>query len=345
MATPAFPLAPLLDQLKTAIRTARLRATQAANAELLGLYWHIGQLILAQQQVQGWGAKVIDQLSAELRREFPTMKGLSARNLKYMRRFAEAYPDAAFVQATLAQIPWYHHLTLLEKVADEATRLHYITATAQHGWSRNVLVHQIESGHHRRQGQAITNFAATLSPEQSELAQQTLKDPYLFDFLALTDTVLERDLQRGLLEQITRFLLELGSGFAYMGQQVPLVVGDQDFYLDLLFYHVRLRAYVVVELKITEFRPEYAGKLNFYLTTVDEQLRHPEDRPSIGLLLCKSKNRVVAEYALRDVHKPIGVAEYRLGEALPTTLQDVLPNLADLEQQLNAAVPPQQDEL
>lgn len=335
MPTDTFPLAPLLDQLKSEIRGARLQAMRAANAELLGLYWRIGSLILAQQKAQGWGAKVIDQLSAGLRQEFPTMQGLSARNLKYMRRFAEAYPDAAFVQATLAQIPWYHHLALLEKVPDEATRLHYVAAAAQNGWSRDVMVHQIEAGHHRRQGQAITNFATTLPPEQSELARQTLKDPYLFDFLNLTDNVLERDLQRGMLEHITKLLLELGNGFAYMGQQVHLEVGGQDFYLDLLFYHVRLRAYVVVELKITEFKPEYAGKLNFYLTAVDEQLRHPDDRPSIGLLLCKSRNNVVAEYALRDVHKPIGVAEYRLGEHLPEALQAALPSVAALEQQLN----------
>lgn len=317
---------------------------RAANAELLGLYWRIGHLILAQQQAQGWGAKVIDQLSAGLRQEFPAMQGLSARNLKYMRRFAEAYPNAAFVQATLAQIPWYHHLALLEKVPDEAIRLHYVAAAAQNGWSRDVMVHQIEAGHHRRQGQAITNFATTLPPEQSELARQTLKDPYLFDFLNLTDDVLERDLQRGMLEHITKLLLELGNGFAYMGQQVHLEVGGQDFYLDLLFYHVRLRAYVVVELKITEFKPEYAGKLNFYLTAVDEQLRHPDDRPSIGLLLCKSRNNVVAEYALRDVHKPIGVAEYRLGEHLPEALQAALPSVATLEQQLNEKLtPPQPD--
>ena len=328
-------LAPLLEQLKTEIRGARLQAMRAANAELLGLYWRIGRLILDQQQLQGWGAKIIDQLSAGLRREFPQMRGLSARNLKYMRRFAEAYPDAAFVQATLAQIPWYHHLTLLEKVPDEAIRLHYVAAAAQHGWSRDVLVHQLEAGHHRRQGQAITNFAATLPPDQSDLARQTLKDPYVFDFLNLTDNALERDLQSGLLEHITKLLLELGSGFAYLGQQVHLVVGGQDYYLDLLFYHVRLRAYVVVELKITEFRPEYAGKLNFYLTAVDEQLRHPDDRPSIGLLLCKSRNSVVAEYALRDMHKPIGVAEYRLGEQLPEALRAALPSVAALEQELN----------
>ena len=343
MPTDTFPLALLLDQLKSEIRGARLQAVRAANAELLGLYWRIGSLILAQQQAQGWGAKVIDQLSAGLRQEFPTMQGLSARNLKYMRRFAEAYPDAAFVQATLAQIPWYHHLALLEKVPDEAIRLHYVAAAAQNGWSRDVMVHQIEAGHHRRQGQAITNFATTLPPEQSELARQTLKDPYLFDFLNLTDNVLERDLQRSMLEHITKLLLELGNGFAYMGQQVHLEVGGQNFYLDLLFYHVRLRAYVVVELKITEFKPEYAGKLNFYLTAVDEQLRHSDDRPSIGLLLCKSRNNVVAEYALRDVHKPIGVAKYRLGEHLPEALQAALPSVATLEQQLNeklAAEPP-----
>lgn len=335
MPTDTFSLAPLLDQLKAEIRGARLQAMRTANAELLGLYWRIGSLILARQQAQGWGAKVIDQLATGLRQEFPAMQGLSARNLKYMRRFAETYYNSAFVQATLAQIPWYHHITVLEKVPDEATRLYYVAAVAQNGWSRDVMVHQIEAGHHLRQGQAITNFAKTLPPEQSDLARQTLKDPYLFDFLNLTDDVLERDLQRSMLEHITKLLLELGSGFAYMGQQVHLEVGGQDYYLDLLFYHVRLRAYVVVELKITEFKPEYAGKLNFYLTVVDEQLRHPDDGPSIGLLLCKSRNNVVAEYALRDVHKPIGIAEYRLGERLPETLQSALPSVATIERQLN----------
>ncbi|QIL78282.1 MULTISPECIES: YhcG family protein [Hymenobacter] len=330
----------LLDHLKREIHRAQLRAIRAANGELLGLYWRLGRLILDQQAQQGWGAKVIDQLAKALQQEFPAMKGLSARNLKYMRRFAHTYPDAEFVQATLAQIPWYHHLTLLEKVPDAATRQLYVGATARHGWSRDVLVHQIESGYHLRQGQAVTNFARTLPAAQSELAQQTLKDPYLFDFLGLSDEVKERDLQRGLLEHITQFLLELGRGFAYVGQQVPLVVGGQDYYLDLLFYHLQLRAYVVVELKITEFKPEYAGKLNFYLAAVDDLVRHPQDGPTIGLLLCKSRNDVVAEYALRDVHKPIGIAEYRLTEALPASLQAALPSIEALENTLRARTPP-----
>ncbi|OUJ69070.1 PDDEXK nuclease domain-containing protein [Hymenobacter crusticola] len=331
---PAF--ATLLAHVKQAIRQTQLQAVRAANRELLVLYWRIGRLILDQQAQQGWGAKVIDQLAAELQREFPAMQGLSARNLKYMRRFAQAYADETFVQATLAQIPWYHHLTLLEKVKDAAMRLLYVEATARHGWSRDVLVHQIESGYHLRQGKAVTNFARILPPADSELAQQTLKDPYLFDFLTLTDNFKERDLQRGLIEHITKFLLELGSGFAYVGQQVPLQVGGQDYYLDLLFYHLQLRAYVVVELKTTEFKPEYTGKLNFYLAAVDDQRRHPQDAPTIGLLLCKSRNNIVAEYALRDVHKPIGIAEYRLTEALPEGLQASLPSIAALEQTLRS---------
>ncbi|GIX46032.1 MAG: hypothetical protein KatS3mg131_0243 [Candidatus Tectimicrobiota bacterium] len=265
---------------------------------------------------------------------FGNLNGYSPRNLKYMRAFAEAYPDEQFVQEVLAQITWYHNITLLDKVKDPQERLWYIQQTIEHGWSRNVLVHQIESGLYRRQGQAITNFERTLPAPQSDLARSLVKDPYVFDFLTLGPQAQERDLERALLEHLRDFLLELGTGFAFVGSQYRLEVGGEEFYIDLLFYQLRLRCYVVIDLKIGEFRPEYAGKMNFYLSAVDDLLRHPEDRPSIGLILCKSKNRLVAEYALRDLSKPMGVATYRVTEALPSELQEGLPSLEELEAEL-----------
>jgi predicted nuclease of restriction endonuclease-like (RecB) superfamily len=295
-----------LQTLKERIQSAQGRAALAVNRELVVLYWQIGHDILVEQQQRGWGAKVIDQLAADLRQAFPGTKGFSPRNLKYMRAFAEAWPDQEFVQATLAQISWYHNITLLEKLETVEDRTWYAARVVENGWSRNVLVHQIESGLHRRQGQAVTNFARTLPAPQSELAQQLLKDPYTFDFLTLSEEALERDLERGLLEHIRKFLLELGVGFAFVGSQYPLEVGGQDFYLDLLFYHFRLRCFVVIELKISEFQPEFAGKMNFYLSAVDDLLRHPDDQPSISIILCKTKNKVIVEYSLRDTNKPMG---------------------------------------
>jgi predicted nuclease of restriction endonuclease-like (RecB) superfamily len=323
-----------LQSLKERIQSAQVRAALAVNGELVTLYWQIGNEILVEQSRRGWGAKVIDQLAADLRRAFPDTKGFSPRNLKYMRAFAEAWQDPEFVQATLAQITWYHNITLLEKLETADERAWYAGRTVENGWSRNVLVHQIESGLRQRQGRAVTNFDRTLPPPQSELAQQLLKDPYNFDFLSLGGQMLERDLERGLLEHIRKFLLELGVGFAFVGSQHPLEVGGQDFYLDLLFYHLRLRCFVVIELKISEFQPEFAGKMNFYLSAVDDLLRHPDDQPSIGIILCKTKNKVIVEYALRDANKPMGVSTYQLTESLPKQLKGNLPTVEELEAEL-----------
>lgn len=326
--------AELLEDLKARIRSAQVKAALSVNRELVLLYWQIGREILQRQHQEGWGAKVIERLAQDLKREFPEMKGFSSRNLKYMRAFAEAYPDEQFVQQVVAQIPWGHNVRLLDAVKDPAERTWYIRQTIEHGWSRNVLVHQIESGLYQRQGKAITNFERTLPPPQSDLARSLIKDPYVFDFLTLGPQAQERDLERSLLEHLRGFLLELGRGFAFVGSQYRLEVDGDEFFIDLLFYQLRLRCYVVIELKIGEFKPEYAGKMNFYLSAVDELLRHPEDRPSIGLILCKTQNRLVVEYALRDLSKPLGVATYRVTEALPDELQESLPSLEELEAEL-----------
>ena len=326
----------LLGELKERIRQAQVRAALSVNRELVLLYWQIGHGILLQQQQQGWGAKVIDRLARDLQHKFPGMKGFSPRNLKYMRAFAGAYPDQSIVQASPAQITWYHNTTLLDKVKDPAERDWYMRATIQHGWSRDVLAHQIESGLYRRQGQAVTNFDRTLPAPESDLARQLLKDPYNFDFLTLGAAAHERDLEHGLLAHLRDFLLELCVGFAFVGSQYHLEVGGEDFYLDVLFYHLRLRRYVVIDLKIGEFKPEYAGKMNFYLAAADDLLRHPDDQPSIGIILCKTRNRTIAEYALRDMHAPLGVVTYRLTEALPEELRGSLPTIAELEGTLHS---------
>ncbi|OOO33561.1 UNVERIFIED_ORG: hypothetical protein BTE55_09805 [Rhizobium sophorae] len=327
--TPNDSYASLLAELKERIRAARVRAAVAVNRELILLYWNIGREILARQTKEGWGARVIDRLATDLRRDFPEMTGLSPRNLKYMRAFADAFPDEEFVQQVVAQLPWGHNLRLVESLKNTEERLWYARQAIENGWSRNVLVHQIESGLYRRQGKALTNFERTLPAPQSDLAQQLIKDPYSFDFLALGPAMSERELEQNLLEHLRSLILELGKGFAFVGSQHHLEVGGQDYYLDLLFYHLRLRCFVVVELKIEEFKPEFAGKMNFYLSAVDDQLRHETDAPSIGIILCKGKNEVIVEYALRDSTKPMGVAEYRLSAALPEPLQAELPTEAE----------------
>lgn len=262
------------------------------------------------------------------------MTGLSARNLKYMRALAEAHPDREFVQQVVAQLPWGHVVRLVEMVKDATRREWYARQTIEHGWSRNVLVHQIESKLYERQGRALSNFSRTLPAPQSELAQQLIKDPYNFDFLAFGPDLLERDLERGLLEHFRSLFLELGKGFAFVGSQYHLEVGGQDFYLDLLFYHLRLRCYVVFDLKIEEFKPEFAGKMNFYLSAVDDQLRHPDDQSSIGIILCKSRNELIVEYALRDTTKPMGVSQYRLATALPAQLEGQLPTREEFAREM-----------
>jgi predicted nuclease of restriction endonuclease-like (RecB) superfamily len=329
--------AQFLADLKSRIQAAHLRASVAVNRELVLLYWQIGRDILDRQQRESWGAKVIDRLAADLKREFPDMRGFSIRNLKYMRRFAEIWPEEEFVQQVAAQLPWFHNCVLLDKVAGLDERIWYARAAIHHGWSRAVLVHQIESALHRRQGKAITNFDRALPSPQSDLAQEVTKDPYNFDFLMLGEEAHERDLERGLLEHLRTFLLELGVGFAFVGSQYPLTVGGEEFRIDLLFYHLRLRCYVVIDLKTVPFQPEFAGKMNFYLSAVNNLLRHPDDQPSIGLILCKTKNQVIAEYALEDYSKPIGIAEYRLAESLPEKLQGSLPTVEELESELGSA--------
>ncbi|WP_252181023.1 YhcG family protein [Azospirillum sp. B4] len=317
--------AALLAALKERIGTARLRAAAAVNQELILLYWSIGRDILTRQKKEGWGTRVIDRLAADLRRDFPEMTGLSSRNLKYMRAFAEAFIDPEIVQQLVARLPWGHVVRLIEGVKGEQARFWYARQALDHGWSRNVLVHQIESDLYGRQGKALTNFSRTLPAPQSDLAQALIKDPYSFEFLGVSVEISERQLERGLLEHLRALILELGKGFAFVGSQYHLQVGNQDYYLDLLFYHLRLRCFVMVELKIEDFKPEFAGKMNFYLSAVDDQLRHADDAPSIGIILCKGKNSVIVEYALRDSTRPMGVAEYRLSTKLPERLKAALP--------------------
>lgn len=330
--------AAILDDLKQRIQQERLRTVMAANAAMILLYWDIGRTILERQDREGWGARIIDRLSIDLRKTFPDMQGLSPRNLKYMRAFAAAWPDRVIVQQLAAQIPWFHNCILLDRVRGSAEREWYIRQTIQNGWSRNILALQIERRLHERQGKAVTNFPATLPPSDSDMAAQVLKDPYLFDFLGTADPRREREVEQTLVDHIQRFLLELGTGFAFMGRQVHLEVGAKDYYLDLSFYHVKLHCYVVVEMKAVPFDPAFIGQMNLYLSAVDDLLRHSDDKPSIGLLLCKEKDRIIVEYALRDLRKPIGVAEWRtrLVESLPKRLQDQLPTIEQIKEELQS---------
>ncbi|MDG5494881.1 PDDEXK nuclease domain-containing protein [Niveispirillum sp. BGYR6] len=323
-----------LADLKGRIHSAQQRATLAVNRELVSLYWQIGRDILSRQAEQGWGAKVIDRLATDLRAAFPQMKGFSPRNLKYMRAFAEAWPDSEFVQQVAAQLPWFHNVVLLDKLPNPEARRWYAAQAIEHNWSRNVLVMQIETRRLERSGQAQTNFDTRLPKPQSDLARESLKDPYRFDFLQLGDEAQERDIENALVRHVTDFLLELGAGFAFVGRQVLLDVGGDEFFIDLLFYHLKLRCYVVIELKAGKFKPEYLGQLGFYLTAVDAQMKHADDGPTIGLLLCKTKNKVVAEYALRDKAQPMGIAEYQLAESLPAEFQTNLPSIQQIEREL-----------
>ncbi len=333
LTTPPAGYAEWLAELKTRIHSAQQRAALAVNHELVLLYWQIGRDILARQAEQGWGAKVIERLAHDLRMNFPDMKGFSRANLMYMRAFADAWPDAEIVQQAVGQLPWGHNLVLLTKLKERQTRLAYAQRAIQHGWSRNVLNIHIETRLLEREGLAVTNFVAQLPAPNSDLARSTLKDPYLFDFLGVAKEADEREIESAIVQHISRFLLELGAGFAFVGRQVHLEVGGDDFYIDLLFYHLKLHCYVVVELKAGAFKPEHTGQLSFYLSAVDAQVKAPEDGPTIGLLLCKTQNRVVAEYALRDSNKPIGVAEYQLVAALPAELRTSLPSIEQIERE------------
>ncbi len=326
-----------LASLKKQIERRRLQIVFKANADLVMLYWDIGNIILEKQERAGWGAKIIDRLSHDLRTSFPDIKGFSPRNLKYMRKFASSWPEREFVQELLAQLPWYHNLALLEKSDDRAARIWYARKTIEHGWSRNVLALHMESELHTRQGKAITNFTKTLPSTDSDMAVQVFKDPYLFDFLGTADQRTEREVEKALVDNIQRFLLELGSGFAFVGRQVHLEVGGQDFWLDLLFYHLKLRCFVVIELKAVPFDAAFSGKLNLYLSAVDDLLRHHDDKPTIGLILCRNKDELVVEYALRDINKPIGVAnwETRIVKSLPRELRGSLPSIEEIEAELS----------
>ncbi len=323
-----------LAEIKARVQGARQRAALAANAELVQLYWQIGRDILDRQVQQGWGAKVIERLARDLRVAFPEMKGFSRANLMSMRAFAEAWPDAAIVQQAVGQLPWGHNVLLLTRLKDPELRLRYARQASGEGWSRTTLALHIKNRLHDRQGQALTNFGTLLSAPHSKLAHEALKDPYLFDFLGLADDAHEREIESALIRHITRFLLELGTGFAFVGRQHRLEVAGDEFFIDLLFYHTRLKCYVVVELKATPFKPEHAGQLNFYLSAVDAQIKAADDQPTIGLLLCKNQNRLVAEYSLSDIGKPIGVAAYELVRSLPEPLQTNLPTIEQIESEL-----------
>lgn len=352
----------LLADIKRRVGHSRVRAVLAVNAELIRLYWEIGALIDARQRHAGWGAGVIPQLARDLRNELTEAKGFSPRNIDRMLAFYREYPDVDFSPQPVARadgfpqgssgaeispqavaevpaelllaVPWGHHDVLRSRVEDLGVRAWYMRATVENGWSRAVLLAQIQTSAHERVGQAASNFTLRIPAPGSDLVQQALKDPYIFDFLTLDDDFRERELEAGLVANMERFLIELGQGFAFVGRQYHLQLQDRDFYLDLLFYHLRLRRYVVIEIKRGEFKPEYAGKVNFYCNVVDDQLRHEGDEPTIGLILCQEPDRLFAEYTLRGVDTPIGVSSYELTRALPTELESSMPTIEQIEHEL-----------
>ena len=323
----------IIENIKSKIGNAQFKAAVSVNRELVMLYYNIGLII---NENKTWGNKFIENLARDIKLAFPNSTGYSVRNLKYMAKFAAKYPDAEFVQEVLAQITWYHHIALMDKIKDTSKAIWYAENTIKNGWSRNVLVHQIENRLYERQviAEKISNFESRLPAPQSELAIQTMKDPYIFDFIPFKEDMIERDIENALVKEITALLLELGTGFAFLGNQYHLNVGGDDFYIDLLFYNINLRSYVVIELKTGDFKPEYAGQLNFYLSAVDGILKKDTDNPSIGLLLCKSKNDLVAEYSLRDMSKPIGISEYKITNNLPEELEKQLPSVEDIQKRI-----------
>jgi predicted nuclease of restriction endonuclease-like (RecB) superfamily len=329
--------ADFLKNLKERIQQERIKAVLSANSAMLILYWDIGNTILEKQKIEGWGAKVIDRLSHDLKEAFPDMKGFSPRNLKYMRKFAEAWPDKQIVQRIVAQIPWRSNLALLDKLKSPDLRLWYAQKTIAYGWSKNVLSFQIETRLHEREGKSINNFDIALPPSDSDMANQIFKDPYVFDFLGTDDPRREAELEQKLISHLEKFLLELGQGFAFVGRQVHMEVGDQDFYIDLLFYHLKLRCYIVIELKAVKFDPGHVSKLNMYMNIVDDLMRHPDDKPTIGLLLVKEKNQTVVKYSLAGYTKPIGVADWEryITENLPDDIKSSLPSIEEIERELS----------
>ncbi len=336
----------LLSDIKDRISHGQFNAVQKVNTELIEMYWDIGRMIHDRQQKHGWGARIIPQLARDIVNELPEIKGFSERNLKRMLRFYREYgspsstdrikeSSAPIVPQPVAQLPWGHNMLLIERVKNRAERFWYAEQAIIQGWSRNSLLQMIQNKTYARQGTAVSNFEKRLPATQSDLVKQTLKDPYIFDFLTISEPFKERELEIELLKHLEKFLLELGGGFAFVGRQYQIAVSDQDYYIDLLFYHLKLRAFVVIELKRGDFKPEYAGKMNFYCSVVDEKLRHSTDQPTIGLILCQTKDRILAEYALRGIKKPIGVSDYELTRALPDNLKSSLPSIDELEAELS----------
>lgn len=321
----------LLVNIKQKIVNAQLKAALSVNAEMIFLYWQIGNSIANQQSEKGWSSGIIPRLAKDLKAEFPDMKGYSERNLGYMLRFAKEYPNDSILQQPVAKLPWGHNILLIEKIKDKELRFWYAENCIENNWSRDVLDLQIRSQLHKRQGNITSNFKQTLPEPLSDLAQQTLKDPYIFDFLSLAKGYREHDIEKQLIQHITKFLLELGKGFAFVGNQYLLQVSNKDYYIDLLFYHTKLKCYVVIELKNSSFKPEFTGKLNFYLSAVDSLIKDESDNPTIGLLLCKDKKRIEAEFALRDINKPMGISEIDLVDSLPDELKSSLPTIEEIE--------------
>ena len=342
-----FPVAPnlsemsdsymqFIEKIKEQIRTQRISVVMKANSSMICLYWTIGKAILEKQEEEGWGAKVIDRMAKDLKEAFPDMSGFSPRNIKYMRKFALCWPDYEIVQRVVAQIPWRTNITLLDKLKEQEERIWYADKTIENGWSKTILELQIQSRLMERTGKTVNNFPAALPPKDSDMANQIFKDPYLFDFLGTDMPRREVEIERKLTEHIQNFLLELGQGFAFVGRQVHLEVGGQDFYIDLLFYHLKLRCYVVIELKACDFEPGFVSQLNMYQNVVNDILKHPDDKPTIGLLLVKGKNETVVEYSLAGYQNPIGVADWKnqIARALPEELKSSLPTVEEIEKEL-----------
>lgn len=323
-----------LVDIKTQIKLSQQKAFNAVNQEMISLYFNIGKMINTWQKELGWGAKVVDKLSLDILNEFPNMSGFSTRNLKLMVQFYKEYSNDEFVQPIVAQIPWTHNIILIQKIKDKNIRFWYMEQTLQNGWSKDILSLMINSEVHNRTGNLVSNFSQILPPLESDLVQQSFKDPYRFDFLTITEPFRERELENNLIKHMEKFLIELGSGFAFVGRQYKLEIGDDEFYIDLLFYHLKLRCFIVVELKKGKFKPEYSGQVNFYCSAIDGILAQKDDKPTIGLILCQEKNEIVAEYSLKNMTQPIGISEYQLTEVLPKEFESSLPTIEEIEQEL-----------
>ena len=327
----------ILTDLKSKFKTAQIKASIKVNSELLQFYWYLGEKIIEVQSNYKWGSKFLENLSKDLSKEFPDVKGFSKRNLEIIRKWVTFWDKKEITKQVVSQIyqiPWGHNIVIIQKCKEINEAIYYVENSLKYGISRNVLIHQIESSLYQRKAKAVNNFDDTLPPIQSDLAKEITKDSYIFDFLTISEDYKERELENSLIDNIKDFLLELGNGFAFAGKQYKITVNEKEFRIDLLFYHTKLHLYVVIELKTTEFKPEYAGKLNFYVSAADEILKSPQDNPTIGILICKSKDNLIVEYALRDINKPIGVSEYRLTQELPDELKDSLPTIEQIQNQI-----------